>query len=89
MGSILYIKDPMILINGMDQYFKQSTPDCVLFSQDNHNIRGKYFSKNPKLFPTTIKTLPQRNNHFQQVFWKIWVLQGNYKKNWNSNIVYN
>ena len=38
MESILYIKDPMILINGMDPYFKKNEPDCTLFSQNNHNI---------------------------------------------------
>ena len=26
--------------------------------------RGKYFSKNPKLFPTPTKTLPQHNDNF-------------------------
>ena len=26
--------------------------------------RGKYFSKNPKLFPASTKTLPQHKNHF-------------------------
>ena len=38
MESILYIKDPMILINGMDPYFKKNEPDCNLISQNNHNI---------------------------------------------------
>ena len=38
MGSVLYIKDPMILINGMDPYFKKNEPDCTLFSQNKQNI---------------------------------------------------
>ena len=39
MGSVLYIKDPMILINGMDPYFKKNEPDCTLFSQNKQNIQ--------------------------------------------------
>ena len=39
--------------------------DCFWsFIQGFPDSRGKYFSKNPKLFPTPTKTLPQHNNHF-------------------------
>ena len=36
MGStVFYNKEPMVLINNMDSYFKEKPPDCSLFSDNN------------------------------------------------------
>ena len=36
MGStVFYNKEPMVLINNMDSYFKEKPPDCCLFSDNN------------------------------------------------------
>ena len=38
MGTILYNKEPLALVNSMESYFKERPPDCSLFSQDNFGI---------------------------------------------------
>ena len=38
MSCILYAKEPMVLINNMDTYFKNTPPNCTLFSKDNDEI---------------------------------------------------
>ena len=38
MSCILYAKEPMVLINNMDTYFKNTPPDCTLFSKNNDEI---------------------------------------------------
>ena len=38
MSCILYAKESMVLINNMDTYFKNTPPDCTLFSKDNDEI---------------------------------------------------
>ena len=36
MGSTVFCnKEPMVLINNMDSYFKEKPPDCSLFSDNN------------------------------------------------------
>ena len=36
MGStVFYNKEPMVLINNMDSYFKEKPPDCSLFSDNS------------------------------------------------------
>ena len=38
MGTFLYTKEPLALVNSMESYFKERPPDCSLFSQDNFGI---------------------------------------------------
>ena len=38
MSCVLYNTDPLILVNGMDSYFKHTPADCSLFSEDNHEF---------------------------------------------------
>ena len=38
MGTIVYNKEPLALVNSMESYFKERPPDCSLFSQDNFGI---------------------------------------------------
>ena len=38
MGTVLYNKEPLVLVSSMDSYFKERPPDCSLFSQDNFEI---------------------------------------------------
>ena len=38
MGSLLYNKDPLVLVKNMGSYYKQSPPDCGLFSEDGYEI---------------------------------------------------
>ena len=35
MDSILYIREPLLLFNNMDSYFKNTPPDCILFTEDH------------------------------------------------------
>ena len=39
MGIALYNKEPLVLINAMESYFKSTPPDCSLFSDDNYGIQ--------------------------------------------------
>jgi uncharacterized protein (UPF0212 family) len=34
----VYNKDPMVLVNAMELYFKDKPPDCTLYSQDNYGV---------------------------------------------------
>ena len=38
MGIAVYNKEPLVLINAMESYFKSTPPDCSLFSDDNYGI---------------------------------------------------
>ena len=38
MNQLIFNKEPLVLVNHMDSYFKQHTPDCMLLSGDNHEI---------------------------------------------------
>ena len=38
MDCLLYNKDPMGFIKNKNSYFKNTSPECSLFSQDNHEI---------------------------------------------------
>ena len=38
MGYTVYNKEPLVLINAMESYFKSTPPDCSLFSDDNYGI---------------------------------------------------
>ena len=38
MDSILYVRDSLLLFNNMDSYFKNTPPDCSLYSEGNHEI---------------------------------------------------
>ena len=38
MGIAVYNKEPLVLINAMESYFKSTPPDCSLFSGDNYGI---------------------------------------------------
>ena len=38
MGYTVYNKEPLVLINAMESYFKSTPPDCHLFSDDNYGI---------------------------------------------------
>ena len=38
MDCLLHNKDPMSLVENMDSYFKNTPPDCSLFSKENHKI---------------------------------------------------
>ena len=38
MDCLLFNKDPMSLVDNMDSYFKNTPPDCSLFSKENHKI---------------------------------------------------
>ena len=38
MDCVLFSKEPLALVNNMDSYFKETNPDCSLFSQDNCEI---------------------------------------------------
>ena len=35
MDSILYIRDPLLLFDNMDSYFKNTPPDCIFFTEDH------------------------------------------------------
>jgi hypothetical protein len=34
MDSILHSRDPLLIFNNMDSYFKNTPPDCILFTED-------------------------------------------------------
>ena len=38
MGITVYNKEPLVLINAMESYFKSTPPDCSLFSDNNYGI---------------------------------------------------
>ena len=38
MGIAVYNKEPLVLINAMESYFKSTPPDCSLFCDDNYGI---------------------------------------------------
>ena len=38
MGSLLYNKDPLVIVNSIGSYCKQIPPDCGLFSADGYEI---------------------------------------------------
>ena len=38
MGSLLYNKDPLVIVKSIGSYCKQSPPDCGLFSADGYEI---------------------------------------------------
>ena len=39
MDHKMYSKDPMVLVNAMESYFKNTPPDCILYSQENYGVR--------------------------------------------------
>ena len=58
MSCILHNTDPLILVNGMDSYFKHTPADCSLFSEDNHEFlihKGGVISERISNFVSSFK----------------------------------